>query len=71
MEQPNVTGDGDTALSPMFWLALVLTGVATGFLGAGLMALLFHVQSAAFGYHRGDFVVWLEEGTDRAVRPLP
>ncbi len=53
MEQPNVTGDGDAALSPMFWLALVLTGVATGLLGAALMALLFHVESAAFGYHTG------------------
>lgn len=39
----------------MFWLALVLTGVATGLLGAALMALLFHVEHAAFGYRRGDF----------------
>ena len=62
MEQPNVTGDGEAALSPMFWLALVLTGVATGLLGAALMALLFHVQSAAFGYHRGDF----ESGVEAA-----
>jgi chloride channel protein, CIC family len=55
MEQPNVTGDGEAALSPTFWLALILTGVATGLLGAGLMALLFHIENAAFGYHAGDF----------------
>lgn len=54
MEQPNVTGDGEAALSPRFWVALILTGVATGLLGAGLMALLFHVEHAAFGYHTGD-----------------
>lgn len=62
MEQPNVTGDGEAALSPMFWLALVLTGVATGLLGAGLMALLFHVEHAAFGYSSGD----LESGVKDA-----
>jgi CIC family chloride channel protein len=33
MEQPNVTSDGDAALTPMFWLAVVLTGVATGLFG--------------------------------------
>jgi len=54
MEQPNVTGDGEAALSPRFWLALVLTGVAAGLLGAALMALLFHIEHAAFGYHTGD-----------------
>ncbi|MDT0263525.1 chloride channel protein [Jatrophihabitans lederbergiae] len=62
MEQPNVTGDGEAALSPRFWVALVLTGVATGLLGAGLMALLFHVEHAAFGYHTGD----LESGVKAA-----
>jgi len=29
MEQPNVTGDGDAALTPVFWLAVLLTGVIT------------------------------------------
>ncbi|UQX86901.1 chloride channel protein [Jatrophihabitans telluris] len=49
MEQPNVTSDGDAALTVRFWIALVLTGVVTGLVGAGLMALLFHVEHAAFG----------------------
>ena len=48
-EQPNATGDGEAALTPTFWLALVVTGVATGFMGIGLMALLFTVQDLAFG----------------------
>ena len=54
-EQPNAIGDGEAALSPRFWLALVLTGIAAGLLGAALMALLFNVQYLAFGYHSGDF----------------
>jgi CIC family chloride channel protein len=61
-EQPNVTGDGEAGLSPRFWVALVLTGIATGLLGAALMALLFHVESAAFGYRTGDF----ESGVEAA-----
>ena len=55
MEQPNASDDGAAALSPRFWVALGLTGVATGLFGAGLMALLFHVESAAFGYVGGTF----------------
>jgi CIC family chloride channel protein len=33
----------------------VSTGVVAGLLGATLMALLFQVQYAAFGYHGGEF----------------
>jgi H+/Cl- antiporter ClcA len=62
MEQPNASGDGEAALSPAFWFALILTGVATGLLGDALMALLFAVQHAAFAYHRGD----LESGVKAA-----
>ena len=54
-EQPNATDDGDAALSVSFWLALLITGALTGLLGAGLMALLFAVEHAAFGYRTGDF----------------
>ncbi|MGI8667993.1 MAG: chloride channel protein [Jatrophihabitans sp.] len=50
MEQPNATDDGEAILSLRFWAVLVLTGVATGLIGAALMALLFHVEHAAFGY---------------------
>ena len=53
-EQPNVTSDGDTALTPAFWVILVATGVAAGLFGAALMYLLFIVQHLAFGYHTGD-----------------
>jgi CIC family chloride channel protein len=61
-EQPNVTSDGDTALTPLFWLVLVATGVAAGLFGAGLMYLLFTAEHLAFGYHTGD----LESGARHA-----
>lgn len=44
MEQPNATCDGDAALTPRFWLMVVLTGVATGLFGDLLMWSLFGVQ---------------------------
>jgi len=55
MEQPNATSDGEAALTPKFWLALLLTGVATGLIALALMAMLFHIEQAAFGYDHGDF----------------
>lgn len=55
IEQPNVTGDGPVPLTPGFWAAVVLTGVAAGLCGAGLMFVLRTVQHAAFGYHSGYF----------------
>jgi len=53
MEQPNITSHGAGVLTPRFWLAVILAGVAAGLLGAPLMALLFNMQYAAFGYHYG------------------
>lgn len=61
-EQPNATGDGDAPLTPRFWIALVLTAVATGLFGALLMWILFGVQHLAFNYHSGD----LEHAVERA-----
>lgn len=55
-EQPNATGDGDAALTRVFWTAVVLTGAATGLIGAGLMWLLFTIQHIAFDYHAGELV---------------
>jgi H+/Cl- antiporter ClcA len=55
MEQPNVTHDGEAALTPTFWIAIVLTGVLTGLFGAGLMALLQFVEKLAFSYHGGSY----------------
>jgi len=60
MEQPNVTGDGDAALRPIFWPMVVLTGVATGLFGAFLMVMLFGVQHIAFSYHSGELQTAVE-----------
>ncbi len=61
-EQPNATGDGDAALNPVFWVMVVLTGVAAGLLGDLMMLVLFSVQHLAFGYHAGS----LEAGVSRS-----
>jgi len=55
MEQPNVTHDGDARLTPKFWLAVVLTGVATGLFGVLLMWILKLAETAAFHYHSGSY----------------
>ena len=52
-EQPNATGDGDAALTPVFWMMVAATGVAAGLFGDMMMLLLFSVQHLAFGYHAG------------------
>ena len=63
-EQPNVTSDGDTALTPVFWVVLVAVGVAAGLFGAGLMYLLFTVEHLAFGYHTGDLETGVLHASD-------
>jgi CIC family chloride channel protein len=55
MEQPNVTDDGDAALTPQFWIAVVLTGVATGLFGDLLMWVLAQAERVAFHDHSGSF----------------
>jgi H+/Cl- antiporter ClcA len=55
MEQPNATHDGEASLTPRFWLAVVITAVATGLFGAALMALLQFVEKLAFSYHGGSY----------------
>ncbi len=55
MEQPNVTHDGDAALTPKFWLAVVLTGVATGLFGDLLMWVLQVFEHLGFRYNSGSF----------------
>jgi chloride channel protein, CIC family len=49
MMQPNVTGDGATPLTGRFWGLVVITGIATGLLGALMMFILFNVAHLAFG----------------------
>jgi CIC family chloride channel protein len=55
MEQPNVTHDGDARLTPRFWLAVVMTGVAAGLFGDLLMWILALAERVAFNYHSGSF----------------
>jgi CIC family chloride channel protein len=70
-EQPNVTGDGETALTPVFWLLVVLTGIAAGLLGDAMMVILFNVQHLAYGYGIGSFfhVGNFETAVERAPAP--
>ncbi len=56
IEQPNASHDGPAALTPVFWVAVVATGVASGLFGDLMMALLFHVEHWAFGYHSGSLL---------------
>ncbi len=55
MEQPNVTHDGEAALSARFWGAVAVTGVATGLFGDLMMVILFWFQHTASNYHTGSF----------------
>jgi CIC family chloride channel protein len=59
-KQPNVTGDGDAALTPVFWVMVVLTGVAAGLLGDVMMWILHGIQHVAFGYHADSFQAAVE-----------
>jgi CIC family chloride channel protein len=52
MEQPNVTADGATRLTPQFWIAVVLTGIATGLFGDLLMWILKVAEHQAFTIRR-------------------
>jgi H+/Cl- antiporter ClcA len=71
IEQPNAGSDGPASLTPVFWLAIVVTGVATGLFGDALMALLFHVERAAFGYHSGSLLNGVRHASSmRRVVPL-
>ena len=49
MIQPNVTNDGDTPLTPRFWVLVAVVGVVAGLVGIALMRLLFLVEHLAFG----------------------
>lgn len=68
-EQPNACGDDVAALTPRFWMAVVLTGVAAGLFGVAMMALLTTVEHIGFGYDSGSFQSGVEQasGLRRAV----
>src|ERR1035438_2267193 len=55
MEQPNVTHYGEARLTPQFWLAVAVVGVATGLFGDLMMWLLAEFERAGFHYHSGNF----------------
>ena len=63
-EQPNATGDGDAALTPVFWMMVAATGVAAGLFGDMMMLLLFSVQHLAFGYHAGTLEAAVSRASD-------
>jgi H+/Cl- antiporter ClcA len=63
-EQPNATGDGDAALTGVFWAMVAATGVAAGLFGDALMLLLFTVQHLAFGSHAGPLEAAVARSSD-------
>ena len=63
-EQPDATGDGDAALTPVFWGMVVLTAVAAGLFGDLMMLILFTVQHLAFGYHAGPLETAVARASD-------
>ena len=62
-EQPNISGDEEAALTPRFWLALVLTAVGAGLFGVVMMYVLFTFQHLAFGHGPGDFQSRIEQSS--------
>ena len=68
-EQPNACGDEVAALTPRFWVAVVLTGLAAGLFGVAMTALLTTVEHVGFGYDGGSFAAGVEQasGLRRAV----
>jgi H+/Cl- antiporter ClcA len=54
MEQPNVTDDGEARLTPLFWAAVVVTGVAAGLFGDLLMWILAQCERLAYHYRSGN-----------------
>ncbi|MBV9792470.1 MAG: chloride channel protein [Actinobacteria bacterium] len=71
-EQPNVTSDGDTALTPVFWMVLVGTGVAAGLFGDLLMFILYSVEHLAFGFNAGPLTEGVRHASDlRRLIVLP
>ena len=63
-EQPNAAGDGNAALTPVFWVMVAATGVAAGLFGDLMMLILFTVQHLAFGYHAGSLEAAVSRASD-------
>ncbi len=64
-EQPNATGDGNAALTPVFWGTVVLTGIAAGLFGDLMILILKVVEYLAFGAEpNGSFELAVEHASD-------
>jgi len=63
-EQPNAAGDGDAALTPVFWVMVAATGAAAGLFGDLMMLILFSVRHLAFGYHAGSLEAAVSRASD-------
>lgn len=64
MEQPNVTHDGDARLTPKFWMAVVVTGVAAGLFGDLMMWVLSLAERVAFNYRSGSYEAAVAASSD-------
>jgi len=62
-EQPNAVGDGPAPLTPLFWVLLVGTGVASGLFGALTMLVLHTAQHLAYNYRHGEFQAAVERSS--------
>jgi CIC family chloride channel protein len=62
-EQPNNTDEGTAPLTGRFRLALLLTGIGTGLIGAFMMVVLFGFEHLAFGSGPGDFQSHVERAS--------
>ncbi|HXW32691.1 MAG TPA: chloride channel protein [Acidimicrobiales bacterium] len=62
-EQPNAAGD-PVPLTARFWSAVVLSGIATGLLGAFMMFVLFSVEHLAYGHSSASFEYAVEHSAD-------
>jgi H+/Cl- antiporter ClcA len=63
-EQPDAASDSEVAPTPVFWLMVALTGIATGLFGDLLMWILFGVPHLAFSYHSGGLQTAVERASD-------
>ena len=64
MEQPNVTHDGDARLTPKFWVAVVVTGVAAGLFGDLMMWVLSLAERVAFNDRSGSYEAAVAASSD-------
>ena len=53
----------EAALTPRFWLALILTGIGTGLFGDLMMVVLFGFEHIVFGTGPGDFQSHVERAS--------